>query len=97
MADAAFIARVDGALNNLNARMSTQHKNLQDLSTRLQNHEGIHDPYLAKVDRLEGALSAMQDDLNGTKMYAQENRANINILRGQLDQTGIAQRINKLE
>ena len=67
------------------------------MGRRLQAHEGAHDPYLVKVDALEGAVTAVRQDIEHGKAYAQQNSANLHVLRGQLDQVDFANRIRKLE
>ena len=87
---AAFIDKVNGALADLDQRLVAQHKAIQDLGMRLQVHEGQHDPYMAKTDVLESTVKALQ-------VFAGENKANIDVLRGQLDQSALAPRLNKVE
>ena len=96
-ADAAFVAKVEAALANLDQRFVANHLAQQSLGHRFQQHEGVHDPYLVKIDRLEDKMSEVKRAIDNVQLFAQDNRANINVLWGQLDQSSLAQRTNALE
>ena len=70
VADAAWVQTVSQALVNLNERVVSQHANLQSMGVRLQTHEGLHDPYLAKIDGVASQLDALNITIGEVRMFA---------------------------